>query len=85
VGHVARTGEMRNAYSILAGITERKRPLVKSRPRWEDNIRIHLGETIGRRELDASTSEYGKVAGSCEHGNEPSSFIHSGEIFQYLR
>jgi hypothetical protein len=38
-------GEMRNAYSILIGKSEGKRPLGKHRHRWEDNIRIDLRET----------------------------------------
>jgi hypothetical protein len=33
-------GEMRNAYKILIGKPEGKRPLVKPRLRWEDNIRM---------------------------------------------
>jgi hypothetical protein len=32
-GHVARTGEMRNAYSTLVGIPEAKRPLGRHRRR----------------------------------------------------
>jgi hypothetical protein len=39
-GHVACTGEKRNAYRILVG----KRPLGKPRCRWEDNIRMDLRE-----------------------------------------
>jgi hypothetical protein len=34
-------GEKRNAYRILVG----KRPLGRPRRRWEDNIRMDLGET----------------------------------------
>jgi hypothetical protein len=37
-GHVARMGEMRNAYNILVGKPEGKRPLGRPRCRWEDNI-----------------------------------------------
>jgi len=48
VGHVARTGEMRNAYKILVGKPEGKRPFGRPRPRWEGNIRINLGETGGK-------------------------------------
>jgi hypothetical protein len=33
-------GEKRNAYRLLEG----KRPLVRPRRRWMDNIRIDLGE-----------------------------------------
>jgi hypothetical protein len=37
-------GEMRNAYKILVGNPEGKRPLGKSRRRWRDNIRMDLRE-----------------------------------------
>jgi hypothetical protein len=40
VGHVARVGEKRNAYRLFVG----KRPLVRARRRWVDNIRMDLGE-----------------------------------------
>jgi hypothetical protein len=33
-------GEKSNAYRILAANPERKRPLGRSRRRWEDNIRM---------------------------------------------
>jgi hypothetical protein len=35
---------MRNAYSILVGKPEGKRPLRRCRHRWEDNIIMYLGE-----------------------------------------
>jgi len=34
VGHVAQMGQMRNAYKILVGNPEGKRPLVRPRCRW---------------------------------------------------
>jgi hypothetical protein len=40
MGHVARMGEMINAYKILVGKPERKRPLVRYSPLREDNIRM---------------------------------------------
>jgi hypothetical protein len=43
-GHVARMWEKRNAYIILVGKPEGKRPLGRPRRRWVDNIRIDLGE-----------------------------------------
>jgi hypothetical protein len=43
-GHVARMRAKRNAYRSLVGKPERKRPLGGPRRRWEDNIRIDLGE-----------------------------------------
>jgi hypothetical protein len=41
-GHVTRMGEKRNAYRILVGNPEGKRPLGRPRRRWVDNIRIDL-------------------------------------------
>jgi hypothetical protein len=37
-------GKIRNAYSLLVGKPERKRPLGRPRRRWEDNIRMDLRE-----------------------------------------
>jgi hypothetical protein len=42
--HVARTGEMRNAHSILVGRPERKRSLGRPRHGWKDNIRLDVRE-----------------------------------------
>jgi hypothetical protein len=42
--HVVRMGENRNAYRLLMGKPEGKRPLGRPRRRWVDNIRIDLGE-----------------------------------------
>jgi hypothetical protein len=41
-GRVARRGEKRNAYRILVGRLEGKRPLGRPRRRWVDNIEIDL-------------------------------------------
>jgi hypothetical protein len=37
-GHVAQMGEMGNAYRILVGKPEGKRPLGRPRCRWVDNL-----------------------------------------------
>jgi hypothetical protein len=37
---------MRNAYKILVGNPERKRPLGRHRYRWDDNIRMDLREIM---------------------------------------
>jgi hypothetical protein len=37
-------GEKRNAYRLLVGKPEGKRPLRRSRRRWVDNIRMDLRE-----------------------------------------
>jgi hypothetical protein len=39
-------GEKRGAYRILAGKTEEKRPLGRTRRRWEDNIKNDLQKEI---------------------------------------
>jgi hypothetical protein len=43
-GHVAHMGEGRNVYRVLVGKTEGKRPLGRPRRRWEDGIKMDLGE-----------------------------------------
>jgi hypothetical protein len=56
-------GGMSNAYNILVGKPERKRLLRRLRRSWEDDTKIYL------------KLQFGKVASSCEHGNEPSGSI----------
>jgi hypothetical protein len=41
-GHVARTGEGRDVYSVLVGNAKGKKPLGRPRRRWEDNIKMDL-------------------------------------------
>jgi len=43
-GNVARMGESRVLYRVLVGKHEGKRPLGKSKLRWEDNIKMGLRE-----------------------------------------
>jgi hypothetical protein len=43
-GHVAQMGERRNAYRILVGKPEGKRPLGRSRRRWVNDIKMDLRE-----------------------------------------
>jgi hypothetical protein len=43
-GHVARIGENRNAYRIVVGKPDGKRPMGRPRRRWVDNIKIDLRE-----------------------------------------
>jgi hypothetical protein len=50
-GHVARMREKRNAYRLLVGKPEGKRPLGRPRHRWVDNIKIDLLE-IGLGSVD---------------------------------
>jgi hypothetical protein len=44
-------GETRNAYRILVGKPEEKRPLKRPRRRWVDNIKMDLKE-IGWEGMD---------------------------------
>jgi hypothetical protein len=50
-GHVARMGEVRGAYNILVGRPEGRRPLGRTRRRWEDDIKMDLRE-IGFGDVD---------------------------------
>ena len=43
-GHVARMGERKGVYRVLAGKLEGRRPLGRLRHRWEDNIMMDLQE-----------------------------------------
>jgi hypothetical protein len=43
-GHIARMGEKRDAYRILMGKPEGKRPLGRPGRKWEDNIKMNLRE-----------------------------------------
>jgi hypothetical protein len=42
VRYVARVREMRNAYKILVGNSEKKRPFRRPRLRWKDSIKTDL-------------------------------------------
>jgi hypothetical protein len=44
-------GEKRNAYRLLVGKAEGKRPLRRPRRRWVDNIKMDLGE-VGWGDVD---------------------------------
>ena len=41
-GHVACMGDRRGAYRVLVRRPEGRRPLGRSRRRWEDNIKLDL-------------------------------------------
>jgi hypothetical protein len=68
--------DKRNAYRILVGKPEGKRPLGRPRRRWVDNIEIDRKE-IGWDGMDwiHLNQDKGPLEGSCEHGNEFSGFI----------
>jgi len=66
-GHVERMGEMRNAYNIFVGKPEGKIPLRRPRRRWEDNIRMHVGEIVRG---DVDWMHLTQDRDPYEHGNE---------------
>jgi hypothetical protein len=82
-GHVARIGEKRNAYRILVGKPEEKRPLGRPRRRWVDNIKMDLRE-IGWDGVDWFDMAQGPVQGSCEHGIEPSGSVKCWGVLEGL-
>jgi hypothetical protein len=45
MGHVACMGEERKVYKFFMGKPERKRPLGRLRCRWENGVKIDLGDT----------------------------------------
>jgi hypothetical protein len=45
-GNVARMGEKRNAYRLLVGKPEGKRPLRRQRQMWVDNLKMDLGGIV---------------------------------------
>jgi len=51
VGHVASMGERRGVYRVLVGKPKGKRPLGRTRRRWEDNIKMDLQE-VGCWDVD---------------------------------
>ena len=50
-GHVARKEKSRNAFKVLVGNPEGKKPLERSRRRWEDNIKMVLREVVVIRKI----------------------------------
>jgi hypothetical protein len=55
-GHVARIVEKRNAYRILLGKPEGKKPLGRPRRRWMDNTELDLLDMMGWYGFDRSGS-----------------------------
>jgi len=77
-GHAASMVHMTNSHTTLVGKNVRMRPLGRLRYSWKINIKVNLRE--GSCGLDASGSEEGPVAGSCDSGKESSGSIKGGEF-----
>jgi hypothetical protein len=67
-------GEKRNAYRILMGKPEGKRPLVRPRRRWVDKLKYILQRQDSLVWIGSIWLRIGPVEDSCEHGNEPFGF-----------
>jgi hypothetical protein len=79
-GHVARMGEVRDAYNMLIGRPEWRRPLGRPRRRWEDNIEMDLRE-IGFGDVDWIYLAQDRDRWlTCEYGDDPSGSIKCGEF-----
>jgi hypothetical protein len=66
---------------VLVGTPEGRRPLGRSRNRWECNIKMDLRE-VRLRGIDWIGLAQGHVAGCCELGNEPSGSIKCREFIE---
>jgi hypothetical protein len=66
VRYVEFMGTKRNSYKVLLRNAELKISIERPRPRWENIIKINL------REIRWDDVYWIHLAGSCEHGNEPS-------------
>jgi hypothetical protein len=69
-------GEMTNAYRILVGKPEGRRPLGRPRRRWVDNIKMDL------REIGWDGTDWIDVAQDRDHGNEPTGSIKCWEVLE---
>jgi hypothetical protein len=74
-------GEKRNAYRLLVGKPEGRRPLGRSRRRWLYNIRIKLVE-VGWGDVDLIGLAQDRER-SCEFGIELSDSIKCWETIEY--
>jgi hypothetical protein len=66
-----------NAYGILMGKPEGKRPLRRPKLIWEDNIKMDLTEIgwVGMEKIDLAQDR-----DQCEHVNEPSGSVNVGKF-----
>jgi hypothetical protein len=69
-------GQRIGVYRVLVGKPKEKRP----RRGWEDNIKMDLQEVECGGMDWIELGRIGKVAGTCECGNEPLGSIKCGEL-----
>ena len=84
--HVTRMGDRGGVYRVLVGKPEGKRPFVRPRRRWEDNIKMDLQEMGCERGygLERAGSGQRQVAGICECGNGHPGSIKGREFLDKL-
>jgi hypothetical protein len=63
----------RREYKVSVGNSEVNKPLGRRRRRWEEGIRMDLGEIHWEGGVDSAGSICGPLMGFCEYDNEPSS------------
>jgi hypothetical protein len=74
-------GEKSGVYRYLVREPEGKTPLGRPRCRWKDNIRMDLQEVgFGGINWIKLAQVRGKVASTCEFGNEPSGSMIFGKL-----
>jgi hypothetical protein len=71
-------GEKRNAYRLLVGKPEGRRPLGRPKRRWVDNIRMNLGE-VGWGDVEGKE----QVESFCEFGIESSGSVKCWENIEW--
>jgi hypothetical protein len=69
-----------DAYRILVGEVEEKRPLERPRRRWEDNIKMVLQNRDGEAWTGLMWLRIGTGGRRYECGDEPSGSINCGEF-----
>jgi hypothetical protein len=77
-------GEKRNAYRLLVGKPEGKRPLGRPRRRWVDNFMMDLLKIGWIVDWIGLVQDVGQLESSCEGGNEPSGSIKCSETIKWL-
>ena len=71
-GYVALIEQSKNAYRVLVGKSEGKRPLGRPRRRWEDNFKMDFGEVGCDPGGWRALLKIGTNDGLCKDGSEPS-------------
>jgi hypothetical protein len=80
-----REWDKKNAYRLLVANSEGKGPLGRSRRRWMDNTKAHLGETVfGWRGMDWADLGLIQVESSCAGDDKLSGSIECWRTIEWL-